>query len=300
MPADDTTKILSRSVTPNATEMLASHRCASPAAVLLPEHHPLESEDLLLLILQHAVPDFDYDTNVPAPDRSNLRLLHSTASRLLDGLGGGFNENRLDRFLAAEAAISDGVLVGEIGRGGGSNSAPCGAGGAGDASVPRKRPKKKPTSKLAALPLSGKSKRMQKSKSRLNPSVDYSKTPKAPKGTIKKSSLGARTPAGPNVSKMKVSQGSKMAKKPIEKFSSFGAAFRDARKRLGTGKFFTYKGKKYKDLEEKYRIEHIKRSDVESGETKSSVIYQELMDMFKEISIFIDLIAERLSELETD
>ena len=60
------------------------------------------------------------------------------------------------------------------------------------------------------------------------------------------------------------------------------------------------KGKKYKDLEEKYRIEHIKRSDVESGETKSSVIYQELMDMFKEISIFIDLIAERLSELETD
>ena len=60
------------------------------------------------------------------------------------------------------------------------------------------------------------------------------------------------------------------------------------------------KGKKYKDLEEKYRIEHIKRSDAESSETKSSVIYQELMDMLKEISIFIDLIAERLSELETD
>ena len=60
------------------------------------------------------------------------------------------------------------------------------------------------------------------------------------------------------------------------------------------------KGKKYKDLEEKYRIEHIKRSDVASDETKSSVIYQELMDMFKEISIFIDLIAERLSELETN
>jgi len=60
------------------------------------------------------------------------------------------------------------------------------------------------------------------------------------------------------------------------------------------------KGKKYKDLEEKYRIEYIKRSDVKSGETKSSVIYQELMDMFKEISIFIDLIAERLSDLEPD
>ena len=50
--------------------------------------------------------------------------------------------------------------------------------------IVRTRAKKKPTSKLAALPLSGKSKRMQKSKSRLNPSVDYSKTPKAPKGTI--------------------------------------------------------------------------------------------------------------------
>ena len=60
------------------------------------------------------------------------------------------------------------------------------------------------------------------------------------------------------------------------------------------------KGKKYKDLEEKYRIEHIKRSDVGSDDTNSSVIYQELMDMFKEISIFIDLIAERLSELETN
>ena len=60
------------------------------------------------------------------------------------------------------------------------------------------------------------------------------------------------------------------------------------------------KGKKYKDLEEKYRIEYIKQSGVESDKTKSSVIYQELMDMFKEISIFIDLIAERLSELETD
>ena len=39
------------------------------------------------------------------------------------------------------------------------------------------------------------------------------------------------------------------------------------------------KGKKYKDLEEKYRIEHIKRSDIESDETKISVNYQELMDM---------------------
>jgi hypothetical protein len=122
-------------------------------------------------------------------------------------------------------------------------------GGAGDASVPRKRPKKKSTSKLAALPISGKSKRMQKSKSRLNPSVDYSKTPKAPKGTIKKSSLGARNrptgqaPTTKNITKSAL--GSKPPAKKTEKFSSFGAAFRAARKKLGTGKFFTYKGKKY-------------------------------------------------------
>tara|TARA_R100000995_G_scaffold73131_1_gene41912 strand:- start:130 stop:648 length:519 start_codon:yes stop_codon:yes gene_type:complete len=122
-------------------------------------------------------------------------------------------------------------------------------GGAGDASVPRKRPKKKSTSKLAALPISGKSKRMQKSKSRLNPSVDYSKTPKAPKGTIKKSSLGARNrptgqaPTTKNITKSAL--GAKPPAKKTEKFSSFGAAFRAARKKLGTGKFFTYKGKKY-------------------------------------------------------
>ena len=59
------------------------------------------------------------------------------------------------------------------------------------------------------------------------------------------------------------------------------------------------KGKKYKDLEEKYRIEHIKRSNIESDESKNRAIYQDLMDMLKEISIFIDLIAERLTELET-
>ena len=57
------------------------------------------------------------------------------------------------------------------------------------------------------------------------------------------------------------------------------------------------KGKKYKDLEEKYRIDHIKRSG--SDDDQHSQIYQELMDMLKEISIFIDLIAERLGELET-
>ena len=95
----------------------------------------------------------------------------------------------------------------------------------------------------------------------------------------------------------------------LKKIESFHKKMVKQIKRLG--KFFekydqakidkiVSKGKKYKDLEEKYRIEYIKRSDVDSGEIKSSVIYQELMDMFKEISIFIDLIAERLSDLRTD
>ena len=39
--------------------------------------------------------------------------------------------------------------------------------------------------------------------------------------------------------------GKKTSVVPKKTFSSFGAAFKDARKRLGAGKTFTYKGKKY-------------------------------------------------------
>ena len=60
------------------------------------------------------------------------------------------------------------------------------------------------------------------------------------------------------------------------------------------------KGEKYKDLEEKYRIEHIKRISVEESESMASDQFQlELMDLLKEISIFIDLIASNLLELES-
>ena len=58
------------------------------------------------------------------------------------------------------------------------------------------------------------------------------------------------------------------------------------------------KGKKYKDLEEKYRIEHIKRTNSEDSSQTQQHIYRDLMDMLKEISIFIDLIVERLGEVE--
>ena len=60
------------------------------------------------------------------------------------------------------------------------------------------------------------------------------------------------------------------------------------------------KSKKYKDLEEKYRVEHIKRSNAGEGNDKQQLIYRDLMDMLKEISIFIDLIVERLSSLENN
>ena len=60
------------------------------------------------------------------------------------------------------------------------------------------------------------------------------------------------------------------------------------------------KGEKYKNLDEKYRIEHIKRISVEESESKPrNQLQLELMDLLKEISIFIDLIASNLLELET-
>ena len=60
------------------------------------------------------------------------------------------------------------------------------------------------------------------------------------------------------------------------------------------------KGEKYKNLDEKYRIEHIKRISEEESESKPrNQLQLELMDLLKEISIFIDLIASNLLELET-
>ena len=59
------------------------------------------------------------------------------------------------------------------------------------------------------------------------------------------------------------------------------------------------KGKKYKDLEEKYRLEHFKRV---SGNVTVSVathqLHVELMDMLKQINTFIELIASTLLVIE--
>ena len=57
---------------------------------------------------------------------------------------------------------------------------------------------------------------------------------------------------------------------------------------------------KNKALEEKYRIESIKRKDDVSDDTvENNQFYSDLMDMLKQISIFIELIASSLLELES-
>ena len=106
----------------------------------------------------------------------------------------------------------------------------------------------------------------------------------------------------------KESQSKELSDNLIQEVESYHKKIIKQIKRLG--KFFekydkdkidkiVSKGKKFKDLEEKYRIEHIKRSNSNSEDDAQKQIYLDLMDMLKEISIFIDLIAERLAELDT-
>ncbi|SVA62503.1 uncharacterized protein METZ01_LOCUS115357 [marine metagenome] len=61
------------------------------------------------------------------------------------------------------------------------------------------------------------------------------------------------------------------------------------------------KGQKYKDIEEKYRLEHFQRV---SGDVAESVathqIHMELMDLLKQMNIFIELIASNLLSIEKD
>ena len=59
------------------------------------------------------------------------------------------------------------------------------------------------------------------------------------------------------------------------------------------------KGQKYKDIEEKYRLEHFQRF---SGDDSESVathqLHMDLMDMLKQMNIFIELIASTLLSIE--
>ena len=61
------------------------------------------------------------------------------------------------------------------------------------------------------------------------------------------------------------------------------------------------KGQKYKDIEEKYRLEHFQRF---SGNVTESVathqLHMDLMDMLKQMNIFIELIASTLLSIDQD
>jgi phosphate:Na+ symporter len=59
------------------------------------------------------------------------------------------------------------------------------------------------------------------------------------------------------------------------------------------------KGEQYKDLEEKYRLEHFKRVSSDVAESVAThQLHVELMDMLKQINIFIELIAATLLNIE--
>ena len=59
------------------------------------------------------------------------------------------------------------------------------------------------------------------------------------------------------------------------------------------------KGEKYKGLEEKYRLAHINRASAgKTGSSAADHLHLELMDLLKEISVFIDLIASSLLQLQ--
>ena len=56
--------------------------------------HPLADPDLLHLVLLQSGIDFDYDVQKPNSDRANLRLLHTAAAKLLDGLCSSYTDVR--------------------------------------------------------------------------------------------------------------------------------------------------------------------------------------------------------------
>ena len=68
--------------------------------------------------------------------------------------------------------------------------------------------------------------------------------------------------------------------------------------RLKIEKIIT-KSQKYRAIEEKYRIENIKRISSPEDSTTQNQFYSDLMNLLKEISVFIDLIASSLLELES-
>ena len=61
------------------------------------------------------------------------------------------------------------------------------------------------------------------------------------------------------------------------------------------------KGQKYKDIEEKYRLEHFQRVSKDVAESVSThELHMELMDLLKQMNMFIELIASTLLSPELD
>ena len=59
------------------------------------------------------------------------------------------------------------------------------------------------------------------------------------------------------------------------------------------------KSEKYKAIEEKYRIDNLKQLSSNDNTELQNQFYIELMDLLKQISIYVDLIASSLLQLES-
>ena len=78
-----------------------------------PLRSPLEDPDLLMLIFMSSGIEFDYDVQHPSTDRAALRLLHSTATKLLDGLCTSYRDTRraCEPFRIDAGEVADGAAT---------------------------------------------------------------------------------------------------------------------------------------------------------------------------------------------
>ena len=62
------------------------------------------------------------------------------------------------------------------------------------------------------------------------------------------------------------------------------------------------KHQEYKDLEQKYKLDHESRSNTDSSEGSVEInqLHIQLLDMLKQVNIFIELIASSLVELDSE
>ena len=114
--------------------------------------------------------------------------------------------------------------------------------------------------------------------------TDFAKKPKAPTTkNVKKGTLGARNPAGPDTSKMKVSQGSKMAKNPapVKKTKKAPIVTEKMLKDSGYTNLRDYmnakQGKTRRDGKAASRTTAAKKKDMMSGSFKAGGAVKKMM-----------------------